>query len=252
MKNKKLFINLCLIFCAILGFGIIIHHMIRFIYADFFIENPNVTTFVGENVVNPWIDLTFFTYITVIIFSLWCLLYALSNIFSFKKLNNFLRKNTVICFVFCNYLLTFALYTIFQLVDEPTFGWFGDLPLSWHSLYCSIILHYVFFIIECVLFAKIKTTQSNHKNGHIYSTLFLFAYYTIVKLLGEFAYQIRYFPYIIFDAKSFGEIFGVSNYLECIILLVACCAILFVLYQLVFYILLKIKTKQQEKSETIS
>ncbi len=247
MRKKSIFANLSLLFCAIIGLGIIFyHHMKRFIYANYLNENPDLTT-VGPNVVSPWADFTFFTYITVIIFSFWCIGYCLSNIFSLQKLNNFLRKDSIICFIFCNYILTFSLYTFFQVFDHFTFGWYGNSPLSWHSLGTSITLHYIFFAIECVIFAKIETISSNHKKRHIYSSIFLITYYATVKIIGECAFKVHYFPYIIFDAEAFGNTIGISSYKWSVILLVLFCCILFLAYQVTLYSLLKFKTGQQEK-----
>lgn len=249
--KKKIFVNLCLIYCAILGLSIIATHMIFFLYANYINEHPDVTTQIGVNVVSPWADFSFFTYITVIIFSLWCIGYALSNIFSWQRLNNFLRKDTLLSFVFCNYLLTISLYTFYQLFEELPFGWFGNHPISWLSLFASIILHYILFAVECVIFVKVRPIHSNHKKGHIYSATFLLTYYLIVKIVGEFAFPIRYFPYIIFDAQSIGNFVGISSYGWSVVLLVLCCGVLLAGYQFVFHLLLKLKASQQENFSTL-
>ena len=244
MNKRQIFIDLGLILCAILGLWIVFDHIGNFLYANYLNEHPDLTVFVGVNVVSPWADFTYFTYITVIIFSLWCIGFALSSIFSWQKLNNFFRKDSVVCFIFCNYLLTISLYSFYQIFEHFPFGWFANSPIGWHSFGTSIIVHYVFFAIECIIFAKIKTNHSNHKKCHIYSSLFLITYYVTVKIVGEFAFKIRFFPYIIFDAKTFGTLVGISSYGWSVVLLVFVCCILFFVYQVLLHLLLKIKNKK--------
>lgn len=248
MIKKQIFVNLGLILCAVAGLWIVADHMSNFLYANYLNEHADLTTFAGVNIVTPWADLTFFTYITVIIFSFWCLGFGLSSIFSMQKLNNFLRKDSIICFIFCNYLLTTFLYTFFQIFEALPFGWFEGSPLGYHSLATSIILHYVNFAICCVIFAKIKTTPASHKNAHIFSATFLITYYTVVKLIGEFCYPIRYFPYSIFDAKTFGKTLGITNYACSVVVLIIACCIIFILYQILLHLQLKLKTRQRENS----
>ncbi len=228
---------------------VVISHMAHFSYPDYFYRNnPGIKTYVGTNVVNSWADFSFFTYITMIIFGLWCLGFGLSNLFRLEKINNFLRRDDVVSFVFCNYIITFVLYTFFQLFgDSQPFGWFGNAPLSWHSVGTSIINHYLLFLCECIIFTRIKSGSSNKKRCYLYSSIFLLVYYIVVKIVGEYAYNIRWFPYVIFDAKSFGQYIGVSNYGWSVVLLVICCCALFVVYQLLFYGLIRLKKCQQAK-----
>lgn len=65
----------------------------------------------------------------------------------------------------------------------------------------------------------------------------------VVKLTGKFAYNIRWFPYVIFDAKSFGNLLGIANYSVSVVLLVASCILLFFLYFTLYTLLIKGKSK---------
>lgn len=143
------------------------------------------------------------------------------------------------------------LYTVFQ-ISSGNFGLYSTAkPLAWHNFGTSILGHYIFFIISLIIFIKISSQEQisirNKKIGHITSSIFVCFYFLIVKLTGEFAYQIRWFPYIIFDAKSFGPTLGIQNYALSVILLIVCLIALFAIYQLTFSLLLRFKQKQRIK-----
>ena len=245
--SHKLLKSISLIIFGGVVLWLVISHITHFNYPHWFYENnPNIETYIGTNIVSMWADFSFFTYLTMIIFGIWCLLLGISNITNFNKLNTFLLKDSLVCFVFCNYCLTTVLYTLFEFMSgNPTFGWYGNVPLSYHNVGTNIIGHYVFFIIFCVIFYKIKLKKSNSLKSYSLVTLFLISYYIIVKFLGEFAYNIRWFPYIIFDVKSFGNTFGITNYAINLILLIFSCALILFFYLFLYSLLIKLKNKQQ-------
>lgn len=116
MKRKELFINILIGICGIIALWIVISHIAHFEYPDYFYnKKPNIDSYVGINVVSPFADFSFFTYLTIIIFGSWCILFSLSQIFKLEKLNNFLRARNLVCFVYCNYIMTITLYTLFEL-----------------------------------------------------------------------------------------------------------------------------------------
>lgn len=250
MKQSKTLTNILFLLCGMVALWLVISHIAHFEYPDYFWRaNTDIKTYVGINVVSFWADFSFFTYITMILFGIWCITLSIAKIFNLGKLNDFLSQDWLVCFIFINYLFTAVLYTIFQ-IPNGDFGLYSTTkPLAWHNLGTNILGHYILFICSVIIFIKLKSNEQisikNKKTGHITSSVFLITYYLVVKLLGEFAYQIRWFPYVIFDAESFGSMLGIQNYAVSVIMLVVCCFALFVIYQLVFSLLLKYKQKQR-------
>ncbi len=251
-KKKKIFLNIVIITIGLIGLWLVTSHIAHFEFPEYFYNaNPDIKTYVGTNVVSAWADFSFFTYQTLIIFSIWCILFGIANIFSLQKLNDFLRRDTVISFVFVNYFFTVLLYTIFELSSgNITFGLYANTPLGFHNLATNLIIHYVYFAICLTVFIKLKTSTSSTKRAGILVFTYLLFYYTIVKILGEFAYNIRWFPYIIFDAKTFGNTFGITNYLASIVVLIITCVVIFSAYILSYFGAIKLKRKQQSANMT--
>lgn len=248
MQKKRILKGVGLIFCGALALYLFVQHLIG--YNDWFLlAHPEVKLYVGVNVVSKFADFSFFTYITIILFGLWCVLFGFSLFFKKSKFENFLRKSSILSFVFTNYFLTVILYTIFEFtVTGGTFGLYSKTaPLAWHNLGTNIIVHYVLFSVACVIFAKVKTQKSNLNIGRGVVCCFLLTYYVIVKLTGEFVYRIRWFPYSIFDASYFGQTIGVSSYSTSVVLLVLVYVLILAFYLYFFTLFAKLKEKQQEK-----
>lgn len=246
-EKNQILKNIAIILSGAVSLWLVISHVAHFKYPDYFYNaNPNIETYVGVNVVSAFADFSFFTYLTLIFFGTRCVLLGVGNLFNLNKLSDFLTRDTVSVFVFLNYAVTVTFYTAFELLTfNPTFGWYGNYPLSWHSVGTNIIGHYLLFIVELLLFIKEKTTTGNLKPALIIATIFLVVYYVAVKLTGEFAYDIRWFPYIIFDAESFGTSLGIKQKAVSILLL----AILFIGiltgYLIAFKSLVKLKARQR-------
>ena len=244
-----------LLLCGIVSLWLVISHIAHFEYPDYFWHaNPDIKTYVGVNVVSKWADFSFFTYITMLLFGIWCILLSISKLFNLQKMNKFLTQDWLVCFIFVNYVFTTLLYTVFQ-ISSGDFGLYSTVkPVAWHNFGTSILGHYIFFVISLIIYIKINSQEQisirNKKIGHITSSIFLGVYYLVVKLTGEFAYQIRWFPYIIFDAKSFDTTLGIQNYTLSVILLIICMFALFTIYQLTFSLLLRFKQKQRNKKTT--
>ena len=191
----------------------------------------------------------------MILFGIWCILIAISKLFNLVKMDNFLTQDWLVCFIFVNFIFTTVLYTIFQL-SSGDFGLYSTIkPLAWRNFATSILGYYL-FIATLIIFIKLDSQEQitirNKKLGHIISSVFLCVYYLVVKLTGEFVYKIGWFPYIIFDAKSFGNTLGIQNYALSIILLTICLITLFVLYQITFLFLLRFKHNKRNKKTTPS
>lgn len=203
-----------------------------------------MTLYYGVNIINKFADFSFFTYITSITFGIWCILFGISNCFKENKFNNFLRKSTVVSFVFTNYLITSVIYTVFEFTfANDNFGLYANVPKAWHNLGINIFTHYVIFVFAVIIFALIKTKKSNIKKGRIASVSFLILYAVIVKITGEFAYSIRWFPYIIYDATSYGNALGISSYPVCVLITISTFVALALVYALLFTVFAKYKDK---------
>ena len=247
-STKKIIYNVLILLCGIVGLWLFLSHMLHFSFPDYFyINNPGIDFYYGTNVVSMWADLSFFTYHALIFFSLWCILYALSNFFSLKKLYNFLTNAYVMSFVFANYVVTVVFYTLFELTSgNITFGLYANTPLAYHNLGTNIVGHYVYFVFSLIIFLKVKSTKSKSDVMKIFPACYLLLYYVIVKLTGKFAYNIEWYPYVIFDAKSFGQMFGITNYALCIIVLIVALIIIATIYMLLFCALTNYKLKNSK------
>ncbi len=243
---KKIIYNILMLLCGLVGLWLFLSHMLHFSFPDYFYtNNPSLDFYYGTNVVSMWADLSFFTYHTLIFFSLWCILYAISNLFNFKKLNTFLINPYVMSFVFTNYVVTVVLYTLFELTSgNITFGLYANVPLAYHNLGTNIISHYVYFIFALILFLKVKSYKTKNRGLSLFPICYLLLYYIIVKLTGKFAYNIEWYPYIIFDATSIGKIFGVTNYVACVFILISVLLIIGVAYMLLYRSFVNFKIKQ--------
>lgn len=245
MKNK--FINISYLIFGICAMWLVVDHITKFSFPDYFYnENPGIEFYVGINVVSAWADFSFFTYHTIILFSIWCILYSLSNFFKLEKLNCFIKHKAILVFLFTNYLITTVLYTFFELSSgNITFGLYATNSKAFHNFGTNILGHYVFFVIMLITFIKIKT-QGNIKNKYlIYMSSYIFSYYLYVLLTGRFMYKIEWYPYPIFDSYSlFGK--RLEVFLEIPLLLILD-GILTLIYFFLLKGLAKFKTKISEK-----
>ncbi len=237
--------DILILLCGIIGLWLFLSHMLHFSYLDYFYaENEGIEIYIGTNVVSMWADFSFFTYHTLIFFSIWCILFGLSKIFKFNKLHTFLRKDTILSFVFTNYIITTLLYTCFELSSgNITFGLYAYNAFAFHNLGTNILIHYIYFIFALIIFLKVKSVRSESKFCYVYIISYLVLYYVIVKVLGEFAYSITWFPYIIFDASSFGSMFGISNYFLSVLALIFSLIIIGLIYVSIYHYNIKYKRK---------
>lgn len=248
-QKKRIWCSVLLLFCGVLSLFLFVQHLLG--YKEWYLaSHPEIKIYIGVNVVGRFADFAFFTYITLILFGLWCILFGVSLLFKKgNKLEMFLRKSSLVSFVFTNYFLTVVLYTIFEFtVTGRTFGLYSKTaPLAWHNLGTNLIVHYVLFAVACLIFARVETTKSNLKKGRGIVCCFLLTYYAVVKFTGEFAYRIRWFPYVIFDATTFGQSLGISNYGASVFLLVCVCVLIGTAYLLLFTLFAKLKDRQQSR-----
>ena len=247
MKKRRIFNGILLIICGAICYWLFLSHMLG--YNDWYLlAHPEVETYVGVNVVSKFANFAFFTYITLLLFGTWCILFGFSLIFKENKFEKFFRKSSVISFIFTNYFITSIVYTIFVFtVTNGTFGLYSKTaPLALHNFGTNIIVHYVLFAVACVIFSKVKSEKSNLKAWKIFVCDFLFLYYIVVKVTGELVYRVRWFPYVIFDAKSFAQMINVS-YGVSVFLLVLIVALIVCEYLFFYTIFAKAKDKQREK-----
>ncbi len=246
MRKKKIIFGIFVTFCGVLALWLFLDHFFSFEYQEWvFKKYPDMTIFYGVNILSRYADFSFFTYITTIIFGIWCILFGISNCFDQNKFNNFLKKSTVVSFVFTNYLITTVGYTLFELtVANDKFGLYANTAKAWHNFGTNLFVHYILFVFATIVFVFIKAPKSNTKKARYFYLSFLLLYVAIVKVTGEFAYSIRWFPYIIFDATSFGNALGISSYPLCVLLTILTFTILALAYTLLFTIFAHLKEKQ--------
>lgn len=232
-------------FTGILGITLFLEHIMGFTEHNYFyIQNPDITKYVGTNVVSRWADLSFFTYHTLIFFSIWCILQFIANVFNLKMFSSFLYRKDLIAFITTNYIITSVVYTIFELSTvNPTFGLYANTPKAWHNFGTNIMVHYILSIICIANYLLIQTKKCNYKRSYIYISLYLLIYFIIVKLTGSSCYRIIWYPYPIFDSESLLNLLGFktnSLFLATTILIIINLLIYFI-YMFIYTILLKKK-----------
>lgn len=103
------------------------------------------------------------------------------------------------------------------------------------------IIYYFLF----AYYVKIKPLNNKYtKISYLLITLYLLIYYVSVKLTGLYAYNIEWYPYIIFDQESIQTILGINNDWIGLLLLIFINITVYVIYMLL-YIFIK-KTKQKK------
>ncbi len=242
VRKRALFV-LCIAVGAV-GWWLFISHVAHFEIEEYFYgiyeKNP---LYSGTNIVSRWADFSYFTYHTLVFFSTWCVLYGAGSLAGAGRLVAFLRKSTVLSFIFCNYCLTVVMYTAFELAARPiTFGLYAKTPLAVHNLGTNILAHYVMFACCAAMFVRVPAERGNVRLALPVIVGYLAVYCAAVKLAGEFAYVIRWFPYPIFDLESFGSLLGVKG-AAAAVLLAATYLLLAAAYIAAFLCFVRIKSK---------
>lgn len=208
-------------------------------YPEWFYQAyPDIEKFVGPNVVSPWCTFSFFTNQTVIIFSIWGILLALSQMSKNAKLRDFLLKPSVVGFVVTNHIITTACYTVFELCGEANFGLYALVPRAFVGLFGSIYMHYILFIFAILLLFIAKPTEKDTKNRHFAYT-YLILYFFLVKITGMYCFDIEWYPYPIFDTEMMIDFIGLDggniwlNILAFLIIFAALFALYYFLYKFV-------------------
>jgi len=219
-KEKTRYI--LLIAFGVLAIWLFVDHIANFRFPQYFYNrHPDIELYIGTNIVSAWADFSFFTYITLILWAFWAISYGICWLANCGgRFAKFIKRDTVVGFVFANYVLTAVLYTVFTLCSaRPDFGFYANVPLGWHNLGTNLFVHYAIFIFSVFAFLNVHTERGQIKRALPCIISFAAVYYATVKLTGEFAYNIRWFPYVIFDAKSFGNMLGITNYAASVVLM---------------------------------
>ena len=210
----------------------------------FFKAYPDVKLYYATNVVSGWANFAYFTYLSLILFSLWCVLYFVAFIFKSDKLLGFLKNEATVTFITANYVISCIFYTVFALLQSPpNFSLYNIRePYAWFSFSTNIIIHYFYTAFVLVMFFKIDVNISKRKIYHLIPLLYMLVYYAIVKVTGMYVYRIEWYPYPIFHPQFMNEIFGIegSNPIGYLFMVVAC-AILLVCYYGLYFGALKLK-----------
>lgn len=229
-----------------IAWWLVVSHIIHFHNTDHI--DFNVDVYIGTNVVVGWADLTFFSYQTLLFFGTWNILFGLSSLCRWNKVRLFCCKSTVLSFFFANYCLTTVLYTVFELCSKPiTFGLWDTSLSAIHNLGSNLIVHYVYFVFSLIAFLRVPASKGNVRLGLPLVALYASIYCVSVKLLGEFAYKIRWFPYVIFDLDSFAAMLNVGRGLA-VFLLVLTYVVIFVGYCTVYLLFVRCKNRQSAHS----
>ena len=115
MKKKYCIL---LIITGIIGLWLTISHICHFKYPDYFYDaNPNINKYIGTNVVSWKADFSYFTYQTIIIFSLWSIFLSIGELFKIKRISNIMKNTNVMTFVLVNYIVTTLLSTVFEFIS---------------------------------------------------------------------------------------------------------------------------------------
>lgn len=217
----KKIIYLCLMAVGLIGFVIFLSTIIGFKPHDYFyIQNPDIQKYVGVNVVSAFATFSFFTYHSLILFSLWLIAYGFANLLKKDKWIKSLSKSSVVAFICFNFFITCILYTLFELTSgNPTFGFYANTPDGIYNLILNLVVHYLFSALALIVFLKIKTSDANSGkiNGKkalralILPSKYLAIYYVLVKITGMHCYKIEWYPYPIFDLSSFGALLGITD-----------------------------------------
>lgn len=194
--------------------------------------------------VSGWANFAYFTYLGLILFSLWCILYFFAFFFNSEKLLGFLKNEATVTFVTANYMISCIFYTVFALMESPpTFSLYDiHAPYAWFSFSTNIIIHYVYTAFVLVMFFQIDVQRAKRKIFHLIPLFYMLVYYALVKVSGMYVYRIEWYPYPIFHPQFMNEIFGIegSNPIGYLFMVIAC-AILLVFYYGLYYGAIKLK-----------
>lgn len=244
--------SIVLLIFGIIGIWLVIDHIANFEYPDYFYNaNPNITKYIGVNVVSWIADFSFFTYHTMILFSLWAMIFAIGELFKLDKISHFVRNNNLMTFIFVNYLITIILYTGFELASgKPTFGYYGPSKMSIYNLITNLIGHYLLFLVCLFAYIKIKPSTINNKiRPYILITSYLLIYMICTKLSGMYLYDIEWYPYIIFDREAIMNIVNISNNLLGSILTILVNIIIYIVYMTLYIFIKKKKERTLDLKE---
>lgn len=246
MKRKIKAFDIFILMCGLVSFWLVISHIAHFHLGDYIDKTKNLPDILyGTNVVSKWADLSFFTYITILIFASWCVSFFIAKLFGLKRIYNFLTKDYIISFVFTNYICTAIIYNIFQIVAGDNFGLYNKTdPIAWHSFATNLLCHYVVFILACIILIKVPSSTTKSKLPYICVTAFLVVYYVVVKICGLYAYRVIWYPYFIFDSTIFGKAFSIKNPTLSTILMILCCITIYLLYMAIYILVKKHKNNQ--------
>ena len=199
---------------GLLSAWLFVDHISGFAYPDYFYNaNPGIEKFVGTNVVSRWADFSYFTYHTLIFFSLWSIGLFVGNVCGVEKVRRIFEHEVTVVFVLGNCAVTTVLYTVFELASgNPTFGLYANTPEAIHNLGTNLLAHYAFPVFAWVLGLRVKTCGQMRKVHFAGILAYLTVYYLTTKITGAYCYAIEWYPYPIFDGESLWELTGLPAY----------------------------------------
>lgn len=233
-KGEYVF-SIIIFLASCLGLAIFTELVVNFEYPEEFYQEEYFNRFTTINVVSRWANFSFFTYWSLIIFSLWGIFKFIATIFKIEKLQRIVNNSYLVLFVCLNQAIVMILYTVYQLAFDGSFSYYGPYPRSYHSLGTNLTVHYVITIIAIVYFFFHKFEKIQFKKCLIF-LVFLVIYGTLVKITGMYCYSFDWYPYPIFSREAIWHtIFGNFNNYHPILALVI---LIFVLILLIAIYLL--------------
>ena len=98
--------------------------------------------------------------------------------------------------------------------------------------------------MQGVFFQNKESKRKSSNIIYVFISIYLVLYFSTVKLSGMYSYNIEWYPYIIFDAESLGNLINsTSKYINLILLIFVNCLI-YCIYIFSFMMLKKYKAKR--------
>lgn len=237
-----------------LGLWLVIDHIAGFTFPDYFYKaNVGIESHFGINVVSAWADLSYFTYQTVIAFSLWCVGLFIGRVAHLDRLNAFLTHRATVTVIATNYTITCLLSLVFEFADgRADFGLYALNNMAWHNFGTNVLAHYGFYACCVVICLKLPTHGSVRLKHALIMLAYLIVYYVAVKITGMNCYVIEWYPYPLFTAGHLCSAIGITSPSPALAALLFALAIMLVvlLYYAIFFGSARLLNRRALRQET--
>ena len=233
-----------------LGGWFVCGSLLDWTWQEWFFKPAYFNPYTTLNVVSPWADFAFFTYISLILFCIWAILRFVAILFNLKKLIKFADNSYVVLFVCLNQFIVLLLYTAMQLVSGQNFGYYASDAYAIKSFVTNLIVHYLFTSAAVVYFFIHEHGKIEFKKCLLFLP-FIAVYGVTVKLTGMYCYVFEWYPYPFFSAESMWfNLFGSLqdfNKTHAILMIVLAISIIVVVYLTLIFWATKYVNKRQNR-----